>query len=364
MKAKVGVSVILCCFNSSFRLQKTLEHLALQQVADDVLWEIILVNNNSTDDTKEKATRIWQSLENNTDFRIVDQPVPGLSNARQKGVTIAQFDMLLFCDDDNWLEENYVQRAYSMLLENKNVGILAGWSEAYFEKPPPPWFSLVQAAYAVGKPMPMSGLANSRQYLPGAGFIVRSALFTALNTCSFQHLLTGRNKLSLSSGEDTELCILARFLGYDLYFDDQLFFMHFMPSQRLKWQYCINLVKAHATTEIYFYLYSYCFHVITAGSNPGFNNAWKIFIKKHSKNFLKDFIGLKKAYHTFREVVQKKEGSMKILMVQKKLAKLKFALNNKNKLEEEFKNMFQLAQRLQAYKRMHPVNAGNQDFEV
>ena len=57
-----GISIIICCYNSAKRLHETLKHLALQQVSDTIHWEVILVNNNSTDATTQIALEIWNGL--------------------------------------------------------------------------------------------------------------------------------------------------------------------------------------------------------------------------------------------------------------------------------------------------------------
>ncbi|NJN42415.1 MAG: glycosyltransferase [Flammeovirgaceae bacterium] len=57
-----GVSVIICCYNSSSRIEKTLEHLFQQKTNSRLHWEIILVDNASTDQTKATAIKRWSNL--------------------------------------------------------------------------------------------------------------------------------------------------------------------------------------------------------------------------------------------------------------------------------------------------------------
>src|SRR5260221_11052912 len=103
-----GISVIVCCFNSATRISPTLKHLYNQKNISSSSWEIIIINNCSTDNTTEKATQVWDSFSSNKpSFKIVNESTPGLSVARQKGIDESYYDYVLFCDDDNWLEENY-----------------------------------------------------------------------------------------------------------------------------------------------------------------------------------------------------------------------------------------------------------------
>lgn len=81
-----GISIVICCYNSAQRLPLTLVHLAAQKVADNFPWEVIVVNNASTDNTEEAAFSSWdrESIE----MRVVYEPQPGLSYARHRGSTL------------------------------------------------------------------------------------------------------------------------------------------------------------------------------------------------------------------------------------------------------------------------------------
>src|SRR5438067_13925901 len=100
-----GVSVIVCCHNSAARLPPTLQHLAKQRLPDLTPWEVLLINNGSTDDTCAVAGQVWRTEGSPAPMRIVDQPKLGLSYARERGIATASYDTLVFVDDDNWLAD-------------------------------------------------------------------------------------------------------------------------------------------------------------------------------------------------------------------------------------------------------------------
>ena len=177
---KAGISVIICCYNSGERLPTTLEHLALQQVPKHISWELIIVDNHSTDGTTSAAEREWKKYFIDIPFQIVYEENPGLSYARRKGVKTASYEFLLFCDDDNWLDKNYLHYAYEIMVRNPNTGVLGGRSEGYFEQEKPSWFPHFEQAYALGRQMSATGIANRRRYLAGAGMVVRKPIFDLL----------------------------------------------------------------------------------------------------------------------------------------------------------------------------------------
>jgi glycosyltransferase involved in cell wall biosynthesis len=67
-------------------LPTTLEHLALQQVPKHISWELIIVDNHSTDGTAGVAEREWKKYFIDIPFQIVYEENPGLSYARRKGI--------------------------------------------------------------------------------------------------------------------------------------------------------------------------------------------------------------------------------------------------------------------------------------
>jgi GT2 family glycosyltransferase len=77
-------------------------------VPEDVTWEIVIVDNNSTDDTKDHTARFAQSIDINVRYIFEDRQ--GLNNARNAGIKVAEGELLIFIDDDvevtdNWLAE-------------------------------------------------------------------------------------------------------------------------------------------------------------------------------------------------------------------------------------------------------------------
>src|SRR5262249_17511403 len=98
-----GVSVILCCHNSVTRLKPTLAHLAGQSGIGEREWEIVLVDNASTDQTASHAQSLWQSFGAPSELRVVSEPNLGLIHARVTGISSAGYEILTFVDDDNWI---------------------------------------------------------------------------------------------------------------------------------------------------------------------------------------------------------------------------------------------------------------------
>ena len=68
-----GVSVIICCYNSRDVIGDTRIYLAHQEVASQVKWEVLLVDNACRDDTVEVARQAWSKLGSVVPLRIVQE---------------------------------------------------------------------------------------------------------------------------------------------------------------------------------------------------------------------------------------------------------------------------------------------------
>lgn len=238
-----GVSVIVCCYNSASRLPKTIEHLT-KQITNNIPYEVIIVDNNCTDTTVVVAQEEWNKFATNANFKIVHETTPGLSAARHKGVEEAQYEYIIFCDDDNWLAESYVAIVYEILAANPNIGIVGGQSEALTDAPAgfPDWFETYKSGYAVGKQANETGDITYRKFLWGAGMGFKRELFLSAYN-ELPSLLTDRKGKELSAGGDSEFCNRAILLGYTLYYDDRLVFKHFIVEERLSLLYSNKLFK-------------------------------------------------------------------------------------------------------------------------
>jgi len=332
-----GVSVIICCYDSANRLPDTLKHLAFQNVPDSVSWEVIIVNNNSSDNTTGVAKAEWNKYDISIPLKIVDERKPGLSNARNRGAKEATYELLLFCDDDNWLEKNYIHYAYKIMNENKKIGVLGGRSEAVFETGKPLWFDRFGQAYAIGKPNKTSGSVNSRTFVAGAGMIIRKSFFKLLESLAFKPLLTGRKGKQVCSGEDSELCLVSLFLGYDLYYDERLQFIHFMPAFRLSWKYCVSLVsKGQATPQVHLEFYNYCYKTIMQNEKAEFTTTFSLIREKLLRQFLRTLIGIKPFWYPIKLLIKSQEGSRKEIELKANFNKLIYLLKHKKTLRRDF----------------------------
>jgi glycosyltransferase involved in cell wall biosynthesis len=237
------ISIIICCYNSEGRIGVTLEYLAKQILPDDVSLEVILVDNNCTDKTVDVAKEAWAN--NKFKLVILKESTPGPEAARRCGMKYSQSEYLLCCDDDNWLEPDYVANAYLFLNENSEYAAIGGWGDVVSDCEIPEWFEAYETKYACGK----TGKEGAVDTLITAGLFLRRAAWKQLMDSGFQPVLSGRKGSGLQTGEDLELTLALRISGWKLYFSEGLYFKHYMPAGRLTEEYLIRMCHGHALSR-------------------------------------------------------------------------------------------------------------------
>jgi glycosyltransferase involved in cell wall biosynthesis len=168
---------------------------------------------------------------------VVKENTKGLTYARRRGVCESQYEYIIFCDDDNWLADNYIEVAFNLFNQNPDIGVIGGSSSAVYDGVLPAWFYSKSECYAVGEQGEEAGDISKRGYVWGAGMCVRRSVLLSMYNNSIKHLLTGRIGNKSAAGDDSEICEWFQIAGFKLWFDSRLNFMHFIPVDRVSLDY-------------------------------------------------------------------------------------------------------------------------------
>jgi glycosyltransferase involved in cell wall biosynthesis len=270
-----GVSVVICCHNSAKRLPETLRHLAAQEVPPEISWEIIVIDNASTDGTAETARRCWPSNAP-APLRVVAEPEAGLHRARVRGIQEVRHEIMSFVDDDNWIAPDWVERVAGIFARHPRVGACGGRTDPVTEIDPPAWFHQIKGCYATGSQHAQSGdiTDSPGTLLWGAGLNLRSEAVRGLLQAGFTFMMSGRKGGQLSAGEDTELCFALRASGWRFWYDESLVVKHFIPGERLSWDYAQRLMAGMGRAAVMIDLYLFALQGPPFEKYPSWKKTW------------------------------------------------------------------------------------------
>ncbi|HZR01545.1 MAG TPA: glycosyltransferase [Burkholderiales bacterium] len=200
-------TVIVCTYNRADSLVETLKAISAQIVRPNLRWEVIVVDNNSKDQTRQVVERFSHTFPL---VRYIFEPNQGLSYARNTAIKQAGGDVLLFTDDDVAPEQTWLQQIVDGMDESR-CDACGGFIAPVWQSPPPPWltqrfhgFLAIKAersdTYEIrpGDPLPY-----------GANMAFRRQVFDHFGLFDVSR---GRRGKILASGEDGEFFerILAR----------------------------------------------------------------------------------------------------------------------------------------------------------
>jgi glycosyltransferase involved in cell wall biosynthesis len=232
----MNITVILCTYNRFQSLANTLGCVALSTLPESVEWEVLVVDNNSNDQTREVVEGFCDKYPGR--FRYLFEPLQGLSIARNAGIREAEGNVLAFIDDDVTVESTWLQNLTEPLHGSEWVGIGGRvLPEGTYSRPP--WLGL-EERYSLA-PLAVFDLGAEARELTeppfGANMAYRKEMFQKYG--GFRTDL-GRCAHSLLSNEDTEFGDRLIAGGERLRYEPSAVVYHPVPNNRLQKEYFLT----------------------------------------------------------------------------------------------------------------------------
>lgn len=222
------ISVIICTYNRAVLLARAL--MAFRDQEHPPSAEIVVVDNNSSDDTADVVRRCTEDLRSVLPVAYVHEPRQGLSRARNTGIAAARGGILAFLDDDAVPSPGWLAALADAFAAHPDAAAVGGPIEPEFEIPRPDWLGPgVEGYYSILDLGPNSKVFP-RNHLPfGANMALRR---NALGDLQFLESL-GRKGTSLQSGEESALFHSLRARGGRIVYVPLMRVRHFVPRDRL-----------------------------------------------------------------------------------------------------------------------------------
>ncbi len=129
------ISVVVPTFNRGFQIETLLDHFKRVDVPDGISWEIIVVDNNSGDDSAE-IIQSWIAL-NSLPVRYVFEPRQGVSFARNTGWRESTGDVIAYIDDDCYPDRAWIKAIAEEFNGDPQVSFLGGRVELFNDQDAP-----------------------------------------------------------------------------------------------------------------------------------------------------------------------------------------------------------------------------------
>jgi glycosyltransferase involved in cell wall biosynthesis len=242
-KMCVNFTVAIPTYNGESRLPELLDKLRNQINTEQFSWEIIVVDNNSTDNTAKVVQDYQANWERPFPLKYCFEAKQGAGNARKRAVEEAKGKFIGFLDDDNYPALNWVEKAYTFSQEHPNVGAYGSQIHPDLEVEPPENFKRIAIFLAIvergNKPLLYKPKKNILP--PSAGLVICKQAW--LESVPNQLILSGRVTGNMLTGEDTEMVSYIQKSGWEIWYNPEMEIFHKIPSWRLQKEYLIPFFR-------------------------------------------------------------------------------------------------------------------------
>lgn len=238
------VSVIICTHNPRpDYLRRCVAALEAQTLPID-RWELIVIDNASAADQTPRPDLVWHR-----NASLLREDTLGLTPARLRGIREAKGDLIIFVDDDNVLEVDFLSVAQRIAQDKPFLGAWSGQCRPEFEQPPPDWAKRYFGNLVIREfdREIWSNLPRLAESMPcGAGLCLRRDVarhYLLLHDSGHRPMQLDRTGTSLMSGGDNDLAACACDINMGVGLLPQLKLTHLIPPERLTVDYLARLVE-------------------------------------------------------------------------------------------------------------------------
>lgn len=131
------ITVVICTYNRCAMLRKALESVAASQLSPETEWEVVVIDNNSTDQSRQVVEDLRRRFPGR--FRYALETRQGLSHARNAGIREARGEIVAFTDDDVTVDPMWLANLTRPLRDQECLAV-GGRVVPVWNCVPPPWF--------------------------------------------------------------------------------------------------------------------------------------------------------------------------------------------------------------------------------
>ncbi|MEH2174109.1 hormogonium polysaccharide biosynthesis glycosyltransferase HpsE [Nostoc sp.] len=243
MTENLDFTVAIPTYNGESRLPELLERLKNQLHTENLSWEIIVVDNNSTDNTAKVVQTYQKDWRCPYPLKYCFEAKQGAAYARKKAVLEAKGKLIGFLDDDNYPVSNWVVAAYTFGEKHPKAGAYGSQIHPDWEVEPPENFKRIAPFLAITERgnLPLLYEASKKLLPPSAGLVVRKQAW--LESVPDKSILTGRVKGNMLTSEDLEMLSYVQKSGWEIWYNPEMEISHKIPKLRLQKDYLIPFFR-------------------------------------------------------------------------------------------------------------------------
>lgn len=236
------LTVAICTYNRANMLKECLTSLQHQTAPADT-WNLLIVDNNSTDNTHGTAATFAAAFPS---IRVVRETKQGLSHARNRAVEECTTEWIAFLDDDAKARVHWVQTLLNVIASDDFDAFGGPYYAWHYYGPPPSWLPPEFGTYEAKQEY---GLLGSNSWIPGGNCAIRLAALRKAG--SFSPSMGMRGDVC-AYGEETQIFYRMQRLGCKLGYVPTLQMDHCVLPHKytLRWQLTSAFARGRSSAAL------------------------------------------------------------------------------------------------------------------
>lgn len=275
----------------------------LTQTYPDSQFEVIVVDNGSSDDTQAVCSNYAEKI---TNFRTIYAPAPGLHVGRHTGLYAAKGDILVYADDDIVALPTWLEGIYESFLNRPEVALVGGKNNPDFETPPPLWVKQLWSEHNGQRSCALFSIVDlgddilevSPFVVWGCNFSIRKSVLLRIG--GFNPDGMPKDWMQYRGDGESAVCRGVLSLGYKTLYNPKASVNHFVSTQRMTFDYLYERGIRSGVSASYFrirtqgklpfwhayFLFKATFSTWIAWTKTGLKDQKKQVLKAYQSGFL------------------------------------------------------------------------------
>ena len=223
-------TIVVPTYNGANRIEHCIRGIKNLIIPENLSYEIIFIDNNSTDNVVEIINQ-----SNLSNYRIEKETTQGLFFARDRGIKESKSDWIFFIDDDIEVQPNWIQAFLDKIKISDNPGLLAAKLKFPLSYKISPFIEQFKAVYAI------TDNIDTKNYFLSSMFCVNKKCYEFLINNGFKQKLVGRlenSKIKAVGGEDIEYSLSLQYTDYNVFEVENTYGYHYLEENRLTENKC------------------------------------------------------------------------------------------------------------------------------
>lgn len=238
------ISFIICTYNREQYIYECLSRLAKN--TNQAGWEIVLIDNNSTDSTAAECERFKKDYPK-VNYHYFVEKQQGLSYARNRGITEAKGEWFVFLDDDAMVEKDYIGNLQNHLAGYPEAAAFGGQITPFFEEGEPAWYGKWSMGFvsAIDRGEKVHVFPENK-FPIGANMGIKREVIEKVGVFNTELGRTGNNLLA---GEEKDLFNRIRKAGGRILYFPNIGVKHCIPGRRTTKEFVARLAYGVGVSE-------------------------------------------------------------------------------------------------------------------